>query len=209
MEQRVRGLADAVLALLRDVLIPACEDRLPPLLPSTTTTTTTPEGEGEAGPRDEARTHAWVLDSLVFFYKSAADYCRYVAECCSDAPAVSRHSDEALSHYSKARQYATTRMHPASPASLGVTLNFSVFLFEIRRCEEEALELATAALNDANAALDEDDEAEEAEAAGGTAKRRYAPLSEEERGESEAICSLLEGNIQVWSQVLGVSALLV
>jgi hypothetical protein len=133
-------------------------------------------------------TRASAAEAVVFYYKLAADYCRYAAECLCDAttnaaavrgaaaapaPApqssagtdfaasatVAAFSDQALAYYSKARAYSALYLHPAAPAVLGVTLNFTVFLFEIRRCESEAYDIAAAALEEAAAALAADDEA--------------------------------------------------
>lgn len=163
----------------------------PPALPAFTDTAGAPVSVGSAA------------EAMVFYYKLAADYCRYAAECISDASSTTTSvsaagalapssgasgaassssafshgmaasnaeaadfawtatmtvfSDQALAFYSKARAYASLYLHPASPAVLGVTLNFTVFLFEIRRCEAEAYEVAAAALEDAAAALAVDD----------------------------------------------------
>ena len=179
-----------------------------------------------------ARTRDECVEAVVFWHKIAADYCRYVSECHTDATIVAHHSDSALRFYSKARQYALQYLHPASPTLLGVTLNFTVFLFEIRRCEEEAYEIAKGALDDAGAALREagsgaatpvaGDGAGGAAAAAAAASAAssaastpssappaYSPLTPSAREESDTVAALIRENLRVWSQVLRVSSLIV
>jgi hypothetical protein len=169
-----------------------------------------------------------VAQALVFWFKLAADYCRYVSESARDAAVVARHSDLALSYYSKARSHGALRLHPASPAVLGVSLNFTVFLYEIRRCEEEARELAEAALVAAEEALAADSastaatatspESALAGAAGpeaalagsaaavvaaareGASPVAYAALTPGERAESGAVRALIAENLRLWRE---------
>jgi len=170
-----------------------------------------------------------VAQALVFWFKLAADYCRYVSESARDAAVVARHSDLALSYYSKARSHGALRLHPASPAVLGVALNFTVFLYEIRHCEEEARELAEAALVAAEEALAADSAAtataaassEAALAAGPAASEAapagvttgavagetkavppapYAALTPSERAESGAVRALIAENLRLWRE---------
>lgn len=176
-----------------------------------------------------ARAHvASLRASLVWWMKLAGDYCRYVSESHREAGVVARHSDLALSYYAKARSYALTlAAGPASPALLGVCLNLSVFLFEIRRCQGEAFELAAETLTAAVAALMAQEEAErrdraarrEAKAraasgvAGAAAGATSGPealssspaastagprLTTAEKAESGAICALIAENLRLW-----------
>ena len=110
--------------------------------------TPTPEGAREA--LNSA------VDALIYCLKLSADYCRYVAEAHSDGDVMRRHSDLALALYSKASAHAAAHLHPAHPSRLGVLLNFSVFLFEVRHCEAEAYEVGVAGLADAAEASDRD-----------------------------------------------------
>lgn len=143
-----------------------------------------------------------VLEAVVFYFKLSADYCRYVAECHTDASVVAQFSDRALSYYSKARSYAVMGMRRDAPALLGVTLNFTVFLFEIRTgCGVEAYDMARDALRDAIAARSSGDDA--SAGTGGIVPQ----LTGEERGESDAVCALLRENIRTWAQVLQVAAI--
>lgn len=171
----------------------------------------------------KARAHVTSLKaSLVWWLKLAGDYCRYVSESHREAGVVARHSDLALSYYAKARSYALTlAAGPASPALLGVCLNLSVFLFEIRRCQGEAFELASETLTAAVEALTAQEEVERREraarreakaAAAGTAAAvssaavspppSAAPLayrlSTAEKAEAGAICALIAENLRLW-----------
>lgn len=243
MEAQVLSLATQLLSIISLHQLPVVEDAFEvaaaaarTAATSTVSATAAPAvGDDDALPtpsvasalarRDE------LLEAVVFWYKLAADYCRYVSECHTDATIVAQHSDMALSYYSKARQYASSHMHPASPTLLGVALNFTVFLFEIRRCEVEAYEIAKGALLEAAAARKEDAAAAEAAATATSAgvgsgdvsgsttaaahtnssgtgtvpTHAHAPLSKEHKGESEAVCALLKENLRVWGQVLAVS----
>jgi hypothetical protein len=169
-----------------------------------------------------------VAQAMVFWFKLAADYCRYVSESARDAAVVARHSDLALSYYSKARSHGALRLHPASPAVLGVALNFTVFLYEIRHCEGEARELAEAALEAAEEALAADSAStataatstdamptvpsnSEAASAGSTAAvvagaekgappAPYVALTSSERAESGAVRALIAENLRLWRE---------
>lgn len=171
----------------------------------------------------KARAHVTALKaSLVWWLKLAGDYCRYVSESHREAGVVARHSDLALSYYAKARSYALTlAAGPASPALLGVCLNLSVFLFEIRRCQGEAFELASETLTAAVEALTAQEEVERREraarreakaaaagiaAAAPSSAASPAPsaaplayrLSTAEKAEAGAICALIAENLRLW-----------
>lgn len=180
---------------------------------------------GPPAPSDavtKARAHvASLRASLVWWLKLAGDYCRYVSESHREAGVVARHSDLALSYYAKARSYAMTlAAGPAAPALLGVCLNLSVFLFEIRRCQGEAFELAAETLTAAVDALTAQEEVErreraarrEAKTAGSAGAAAAASpaasplpssplpyrLSTGEKAEAGAICALIAENLRLW-----------
>ena len=164
MEDAIMALASTVLSLVADRQIPVCEQLLAaaeedaPLAAASKEDISASSGVAAAGGSAALNSGPVALrDALIWYYKLTADWARYVAETHSDAGIVARYSDVALAHYSKAAAHAASSLNAAAPARLGVLLNFTVFLFEVRRCGEEALELADAALSDARAALDADD----------------------------------------------------
>jgi 14-3-3 protein epsilon len=189
MEANVLALAKELINLSQTYQLPLCEDALSTAM------------EGNNSTPDSER--AGLVEAVIFWYKLGADYCRYVSECHTDASTVATHSDMALSFYSKARQYASLYLHPASATSLGVALNFTVFLFEVRRCEDEAHEIAKAALEEATAAL----HATTPTAA--MAGLVGAPGTPEAMRETEAVLRLIRENLRVWSTVLSTNALVV
>lgn len=185
VETGVLTLAKRVLILAMEQQGPLCEDAL------------------ASATDDTARRAA--AEAAVFFFKLAADYARYVAECHTAPSVVAQHSDLALSCYSKARMVSAMHLPQAHPITLGVVLNFSVFLFEIRRCEDESYDLAQSALEEAalsllsHASVDRD-----AHAANG--QPEPPQLTGSELRDSEAVQGLIKENLRVWAQVLELSA---
>lgn len=141
------------------------------------------EGAAAASSLPPSLSRTAAVERLVFLHKLAADYCRYVSECCSDPGVVSLHSDRALSLYSKARSYWQLYLPRAAPAGLGVILNFTVFLYEVRKCEEEAREVALEAIEEASRALLEE--------------------GESSSGEARGILALLQDNVRLWQEASG------
>jgi hypothetical protein len=92
-------------------------------------------------------------------------------------------------------------------------LNLAVFLFEIRRCEAEAFELAKGALEDATAALaaapaPAPTPADPASAsASGGAGSDVAAADGGVRAEAEAVMALIRENLRVWGQVLKIATM--
>ena len=122
--------------------------------------------------------------AAVFWHTTCANFHRYVAERHSEAAVVARHSDLGLQHYSKAHSLAAARLHAASAEALGVALNFSVFLFDVRRCRAEAADLARGALDAAEAAA------------------AAPPLPDAERAAGAAVARLIAANLRRWQSVL-------
>ena len=129
------------------------------------------EAAAEASPASAA--------PAVFWHKLCGDLCRYAAEGLGEAAAIARYSDLGLSHYSKAQGLARG-LHAASADVLGVALNFSVFLFEVRRCRSEAADFARGALDAAADATQ--------------------PQTAEEHAAGDAIYVLIEENLRFWAQ---------
>jgi 14-3-3 protein epsilon len=196
MEAGVLALAGRVLRLAVGQQGPLCEDALAAAAPGSPL----------------ARAAA---EAAIFFYKLGGDYARYVSECHTDPGVVATHSDLALSYYSKARAVAGGHLHPGHPLGLGVLLNFSVFLFEVRHCEEEAYELAAAALDEVAVALRTPQPPPPGEGEGAdspsspsssSSSSPWPPLSPQERSDSAAVQSLIRENLRVWAQVLELSS---
>jgi len=210
MEASVLTVATELLTLAFDHAIPVADDALAAARAAGAAPAAADAGSvggGDGGVTAEAprATVQDSVDSLVFWYKLAADYCRYVSECHTDPATVAKHSDLALSYYSKARSFALTFQGPASPSALGIVLNFAVFLFEIRRCELEAFDLAKAALEDAAAALAVSAARKEGKDATGNSEGDGSGGTTEveaTRAEAEAVMALIRENLHVWGQVL-------
>lgn len=145
-----------------------------------------------------------IAEAAVFSFMLAADYCRYVAETHYAAATVALYSDRALVYYSRARTYAYLHLYPARPALLSAMLNFSVFLYEVRKCEDEARDLADAALREAldalrsSARLQKHRHAAAIPGTGTTAAEADAFLTPAEALESQAVMAALAENLHVW-----------
>merc|ERR1711988_1880294 len=104
---------------------------------------------------------------LVFFHKMAGDYNRYGAEITAGEVA-----------YKKASELAE-QLQSTNPISLGLALNYSVFMYEIAEKKTEASELAKNAFDDAIAKLDK--------------------LDEYQYRDSTLIMQLLKDNLSLWT----------
>merc|ERR1711871_1540877 len=103
---------------------------------------------------------------LVFFYKMKGDYNRYGAEVTSDA-LKAEFTEKAQKAYNTAKDLCEVKvpedtgkdyedaLPPTNPIRLGLTLNFSVFMYEILDKKADASTLATKAFEDAIDKLDE------------------------------------------------------
>ena len=129
-----------------------------------------------------AETSSAAASPAVFWHTLCGDFCRYAAEGLADTAAIARFSDLGLSHYSKAHGFARG-LHAASTDVLGVALNFSVFLFEVRRCRGEAVDLVRSTLD----------------AAADAAATLQTPA---ERSAGNTVCRLLEENLRFWEQLV-------
>jgi len=114
----------------------------------------------------------------VFFYKMKADYYRYLAEFAS-GDARENFSNSANEAYVMATEVATTSLAPTHPIRLGLALNFSVFMYEVKSVQQEACCLAKSAFDDAIAELD--------------------TLDEESYKDSTLIMQLLRDNLTLWT----------
>merc|ERR1712100_46666 len=116
---------------------------------------------------------------MVFFRKMEGDYNRYGAEI-TTGDTRQAYKDKALAAYKTAEKTASEALPPTNPIRLGLTLNFSVFYYEICEQEDEASKLAKDAFEDAIDHLD--------------------TLSEEAYKDSTLIMQLLKDNLTLWNE---------
>jgi 14-3-3 protein epsilon len=94
--------------------------------------------------------------SRIFFEKLLADYYRYICE------ARGEHSgemaDSARRGYLDALEIAKDSLKPASPANLGLVLNYSVFLFEVLNDAHEAIDLVSKIYSDCSVLIEDNSE---------------------------------------------------
>nr|CAD1825143.1 unnamed protein product [Ananas comosus var. bracteatus] len=121
---------------------------------------------------------AAAAESKVFYLKMQGDYHRYLAEfqTGSDRKDAAEHT---LAAYKAAQDIASTELPPTHPIRLGLSLNFSVFYYEILNSPDRACTLAKQAFDDAIAELD--------------------TLGEESYKDSTLIMQLLRDNLTLWT----------
>lgn len=118
-------------------------------------------------------------ESRVFYEKLKADYYRYI---CESKPAEEKTEtiNKAKECYENALEIANNEIQPARPTSLGLILNYSVFLYEIIGQKKEAIELAQKTYNECSTSIDE--------------------LSDNSYSEATMILQLLRDNVSLWTQ---------
>jgi hypothetical protein len=89
----------------------------------------------------------------VFFRKMLADYSRYLSEIL-DGQERKERAEKALMSYKLAATLADSVLSPVDPVRLGLSLNFSVFYWEILGFKDRARQVAKAAFDDAMAELE-------------------------------------------------------
>jgi len=107
---------------------------------------------------------------------------RYLAEFASDAEKEDNAS-AAFEAYKDAMATAEADLAPTHPIRLGLALNYSVFLYEVKKSEEPACTLAKAAFDAAIAELDR--------------------LDEDSYKDSTLIMQLLRDNLTLWTSEEG------
>jgi len=115
----------------------------------------------------------------VFFRKMLADYSRYLSEIL-DGQERKERAEKALMSYKLAATLADTALDPVDPVRLGLSLNFSVFYWEIMGFKDRARQVAKAAFDDAMAELD--------------------VLEEHDHHESTLILELIRENLDLWKK---------
>lgn len=117
-------------------------------------------------------------EAKVFFLKMKGDYFRYLAEIETDENKEETCS-EAKKCYEDASDTAAQELSQVNPIRLGLSLNFSVFHYELLNDREEACKLAKDAFDKAIAELD--------------------TLKEDSYKDSTLIMQLLRDNLTLWT----------
>jgi 14-3-3 protein len=214
-EAHILAISRELTSLLLETQIPLCEQVLEKLDHEEAAATET-SSSSTGGSSSKTATKVQCLETLVFCFKLCGDYSRYVSECHSEKSVILEFSDLALRFYSKARGLTMSYFHPASSFALGVGLNLSVFLFEVRHCEEEACEVASVCLADAMKYLEksqsDDDEKDVASSNSSNESDKLSigePVTDSMKADANAICVVIKNNIAVWNQILSVKTLVV
>ena len=118
-------------------------------------------------------------EGRVFYEKLKADYYRYICESKPEAE-KSEPANKAKQCYENAMEVAKQEIQPSRPTSLGLVLNYSVFLYEIIGQKQEAIELAQKTYNECSASVDEN--------------------SDTSYSEATMILQLLRDNVSLWTQ---------
>eukprot|EP01088_Endostelium_zonatum_P005500 TRINITY_DN1718_c0_g1_i1.p1 TRINITY_DN1718_c0_g1~~TRINITY_DN1718_c0_g1_i1.p1 ORF type:complete len:250 (+),score=59.16 TRINITY_DN1718_c0_g1_i1:104-853(+) len=121
-------------------------------------------------------------DGKVYYLKMKADYFRYMAEF-STAEQKSNAVESSESSYKLATELAEKSLEPTDAIRLGLALNYSVFLYEIKNARDDALLLAKKGFDEAIAKLDD-------------------IVEDGTYNDATLIMQLLRDNLQLWSQDL-------
>lgn len=119
-------------------------------------------------------------EAKVFFLKMKADYYRYTGEVCT-AQELEDVAKKAEESYESAKKAADT-LPPTDPVRIGLALNYSVFLYEIRKKPKDACAMAKTTFDEAISGLQD--------------------LDEEKYKDSTAIMQLLKDNLTLWTSEL-------
>jgi 14-3-3 protein epsilon len=93
-------------------------------------------------------------EGLVFYLKLSGDYNRYLAEFAVESE-LEKVIVEAETAYQKAYEIAESELPITNTLRLGLSLNFSLFCYEIANQKEEACEIAKSAFEESMKVLDE------------------------------------------------------
>lgn len=129
--------------------------------------------------RLDAKESSENAEAVVFFLKMKGDYNRYLAEFTTDPPSKEQVIKKAEDAYKKALKISEENLKTTNPIRLGVALNYSVFLFEIRDKKEDACAVAKKAYESAVAELDS--------------------LNDDQYKDSTLIMQLLLDNLKLWT----------
>ncbi|KAK8889838.1 hypothetical protein M9Y10_034592 [Tritrichomonas musculus] len=118
-------------------------------------------------------------EARVFYEKLKADYYRYICESKPENEKTEP-ANKAKQCYENAMEIAKNEIPPSRPTSLGLILNYSVFLYEIIGQKQEAIELAQKTYNDCSTTVDDN--------------------SDNSYSEATMILQLLRDNVSLWTQ---------
>ncbi|KAH0790275.1 14-3-3 protein [Histomonas meleagridis] len=118
-------------------------------------------------------------ESRVFFEKLKADYYRYICEAKPESE-KDEPANKAKECYENAMEISKNEIPPSRPTSLGLILNYSVFLYEILGQKSAAIELAQKTYNECSQIVDEN--------------------SDNSYSEATMILQLLRDNVSLWTQ---------
>lgn len=123
------------------------------------------------------------IEERVFYLKMKGDSYRYLAEIDTkdeiETPAESN-SSKSFEAYETATELALNVLKPANPVRLGVALNFAVLYYEVFHTSGRAINLATTAMEEGKAGLED--------------------LNSVDSAEASIIIKLLDENIKHWSK---------
>ncbi|KAH0786106.1 14-3-3 protein [Histomonas meleagridis] len=118
-------------------------------------------------------------EARVFYEKLKADYYRYVCESKPEAE-KEEPANKAKECYENALEIAKNEIPPSRPTSLGLILNYSVFLYEIIGQKQVAIELAQKTYNECSQIVDDN--------------------TDNSYSEATMILQLLRDNVSLWTQ---------
>jgi 14-3-3 protein epsilon len=119
-------------------------------------------------------------DAKVFYYKMKGDYFRYISEVCK-GDEYTKAGDNALAAYNLATTTAAS-LKTTHPIRLGLSLNFSVFYYEVKNNPAKACDIAKTAFDDAIAEID--------------------GIEEDQYKDATTIMQLIRDNLTLWTSEL-------
>eukprot|EP00920_Eleutheroschizon_duboscqi_P032901 GHVT01079349.1.p1 GENE.GHVT01079349.1~~GHVT01079349.1.p1 ORF type:complete len:248 (+),score=36.86 GHVT01079349.1:446-1189(+) len=129
-------------------------------------------------------------EALAFFLKMKGDYFRYIAEFAKEEQ-LTKATESAHTAYREALELCEKELAPIHPTHLGLALNYSVFHYEELGSPEDAIKLASSALDNASTY-----KMGEGSLLEGEAERQFQ--------DGESILQLLRDNLKVWTDELQV-----
>ncbi len=117
-------------------------------------------------------------ESKTFYLKMIGDYYRYIAECVK-GDKLAEVTEKALEFYTKANE-AAKELPSYNSTRLGLSLNFSVFYYELKNDSKMACKLAQEALDGAKADIEQ--------------------MDNDDAWDAISIVELLKENLDLWKE---------
>ena len=117
-------------------------------------------------------------ESKTFYLKMIGDYYRYIAECVK-GDKLAEVTEKALEFYTKANE-AAKELPSYNSTRLGLSLNFSVFFYELKNDSKMACKLAQEALDGAKADIEQ--------------------MDNDDARDAISIVELLKENLDLWKE---------